>query len=60
LKQWRIRETTHPSFILGRTVTIHFKDREIGIVGEIHPQVLNKFELKNPAGAFEINLEEIM
>ncbi len=60
LKLWRIRETTHPSFILGRTVTIHFKNREIGIMGEIHPQVLNNFELKNPAGAFEINLEEIM
>jgi len=60
LKQWKIRETTHPSFISGRTATIHFKDREIGIIGEIHPQVLNNFELKSPASAFEINLEEIM
>ena len=60
LKQCKIRETTHPSFILGRTATIHVKNREIGIIGEIHPQVLNNFELKNPASAFEINLEEIM
>jgi phenylalanyl-tRNA synthetase beta chain len=60
LKQWKIRETAHSSFILGRTATIHFKNREIGIIGEIHPQVLNNFELKSPASAFEINLEEIM
>jgi len=60
LKQWKIRETTHPSFIAGRTATIHIKNREIGIIGEIHPQVLNNFELKNPASAFEISLEEAM
>jgi len=60
LRQWKIRETTHSSFISGRTATIHFKDREIGIIGEIHPQVLNNFELKSPASAFEINLEELM
>ncbi len=60
LKRWKTRETTHPSFILGRAVTIYFKNREIGIMGEIHPQVLNNFELKNPASAFEISLEEIM
>jgi phenylalanyl-tRNA synthetase beta chain len=60
LKQWRIRETAHPSFIAGRTAKIYCKNREIGVIGEIHPQVLNNFELKNPVGAFEINLEEIM
>ncbi|MFQ6086765.1 MAG: phenylalanine--tRNA ligase subunit beta [Candidatus Bathyarchaeia archaeon] len=60
LKQWKTRETTHPSFIPGRTATVHFKNREIGIIGEIHPQILNNFELRNPASAFETNLEEIM
>lgn len=56
LKQWETRETTHPSFIRGRTAKIYHKNRKIGIVGEIHPQVLNNFKLKNPIGAFEINL----
>lgn len=60
LKHSKIQETAHPTFIHGRTVTIRFKNREIGIMGEIHPQVLNNFELKNPASAFEINLEEMM
>lgn len=60
LKQWKIREAMHPSFIAGRAAKIYCKNREIGIIGEIHPQVLNNFELKNPVGAFEINIEEIM
>jgi len=59
LKHWKIRETTHPSFISGRTAKIYIRNREIGILGEIHPQVLNNFKLKNPVGAFEINLQEI-
>jgi phenylalanyl-tRNA synthetase beta chain len=59
LKQCKIREATHPSFIPGRAATIHSKNGKIGIMGEIHPQVLSNFDLRNPAGAFEINLQEI-
>jgi phenylalanyl-tRNA synthetase beta subunit len=32
----------------------------LGIVGEIHPEVLNNFELENPTGAFEIDLQKII
>jgi phenylalanyl-tRNA synthetase beta chain len=60
IKQWKIRESTHPSFIEGRTAKIYIRKKEIGIIGEIHPQVLNNFELKNPASAFEINLEKLL
>lgn len=60
LKNWIVRETRHPSFIEGRTASVRCENTEIGVMGEIHPQVLNNFELKNPASAFEINLEELM
>jgi len=60
LKECKIRATSHASFIPGRAVSIRFKNREVGVMGEVHPQVLNSFELKNPAGAFEINLEKVM
>ncbi|MEM3088354.1 MAG: hypothetical protein QXP20_04500, partial [Candidatus Bathyarchaeia archaeon] len=33
--------------------------REVGKLGEIHPEVLNNFELENPVVAFEINLDGI-
>lgn len=57
VKSWRISETAHPSFIEGRAATIHVKNRQIGVLGELHPEVLNNFELENPAAAFEIDLE---
>jgi phenylalanyl-tRNA synthetase beta chain len=44
----------------GRAATVSFKGTELGVVGEIHPEVLNNFELENPTGAFEIDLQTIV
>jgi len=59
LKRWEIKPVRHSSFIEGRTAAIYLKRREIGVLGEIHPEVLNSFELENPTSAFEIDIEEI-
>lgn len=59
LKRWEIKPTKHSSFIEGRAATIYLKRKEIGVLGEIHPEVLNNFELENPTTAFEIDIEEI-
>jgi phenylalanyl-tRNA synthetase beta chain len=59
LKKWTIKETRHPSFLQGRVATIYVKSRKIGVVGEIHPEVLNNFELENPTSAFEIDIQKI-
>jgi len=58
LKHWEIKPTEHESFIKGRAGAIFLKRREIGVLGEIHPEVLNNFELENPTTAFEIDMEE--
>ncbi|MCW3984799.1 MAG: phenylalanine--tRNA ligase subunit beta [Candidatus Bathyarchaeota archaeon] len=60
LNCWKIRETKHSSFIDGRAATISFKNKQIGMVGEVHPEVLNNFELENPTAAFEIDLETLI
>jgi len=60
LKHFEILEDKHPSFIEGRTAAVYAKRKNIGILGEVHPQVLNNWELKNPAAAFEVDLEEIL
>jgi len=60
LKLWEIKAVRHPSFLEGRTAAIHVKLKQVGVLGEIHPEVLNNFELENPVGAFEIDLEEIL
>jgi phenylalanyl-tRNA synthetase beta chain len=57
--KWRICESNYPNFIPGRVAVIYYEDREVGKLGEIHPAVLNNFELENPVAAFEINLDGI-
>jgi phenylalanyl-tRNA synthetase beta chain len=52
-------ETSHPSFIPGRCVSIKLGKKEIGVLGEIHPLVLQGFGLKMPVAGFEISVEEI-
>jgi len=59
LKHWEVKPTRHPSFLEGRTAAIYLKHIELGVLGEIHPEVLNNFELENPTGAFEIDTEDI-
>jgi phenylalanyl-tRNA synthetase beta chain len=59
--QWQIEPTIHPTFIEGRTGKIIIdNNQEIGIIGEINPQVLENWKLENPAAAFEINLQKII
>ena len=59
--EWQIKQTTHPTFIEGRTGKIIIdNNQEIGIIGEISPQVLENWKLENPAAAFEINLQKII
>ncbi|MDG6222214.1 MAG: phenylalanine--tRNA ligase subunit beta [Candidatus Bathyarchaeota archaeon] len=57
---WTVKEANHPSFLQGRAATISFDNVELGIVGEIHPEVLNNFDLENPTGAFEIDLQKVI
>ena len=59
--QYQIKQTTHPAFIEGRTGKILIEDnQEIGVIGEINPQVLENWKLENPAATFEINLQKII
>lgn len=58
--KWQIKEAKHPSFLEGRTAAIIINGKQLGVLGEIHPQVLNNFELENPTAAFEIDLEPLI
>jgi phenylalanyl-tRNA synthetase beta chain len=58
--EWQIKETTHPTFIEGRTGQITIDNQDIGIIGEISPQILENWNLENPTAAFEINLQKIL
>ncbi len=53
-------EKEHPSFLPGRTAAVVVGKKEIGLVGEIHPEVLENFELDLPAAAFEVDISEVL
>lgn len=57
---WQVKATKHPSFIDGRVGNIIVNKENIGIVGEIHPKVLEAWKLENPATAYELNVEKII
>ncbi len=54
-----IKESNHPSFIEGRIGSIVLNRKEIGILGEIHPAVLNHWGLKVPVAALELHLDSL-
>jgi len=60
ITNYKIKGVEHPSFLEGRVAKLNIKRKGRGRLGEIHPQVLNNFELENPVSAFEISLEETM
>jgi len=57
--KYKLIRTEHESFINGRVAEISIGGIKIGILGEIHPQVLENWNLEKPVIALEINLSEI-
>ena len=58
--EWKIKETVHPSFIEGRVGTTIVDGVDVGVLGEVNPQVLEAWKLENPVAAFEINIQKIV
>ncbi len=53
-----IEEAEHASFINGRAGQVLVNGKEVGIIGEIHPAVLENWKIEIPAAGFEIDLNE--
>jgi len=51
--------TTHPTFIDGRAADIVLDGEAVGVVGEIHPNVLVEHDLELPVAAFEFRLDAL-
>ncbi len=54
-----VEETNHKSYIEGRVGNIMLGKNIIGIIGEIHPQVLDNWQIKVPIVALELDLEQL-
>jgi phenylalanyl-tRNA synthetase beta chain len=49
----------HPTFIKGRVGRLQSHETEIGILGEIHPRILEEWRVETPVTAFELNLTQV-
>lgn len=45
---------------LGRTGVIKLNDKVVGIIGEVHPKIVNSLEISGRVGVFEINVDKII
>ncbi len=43
-------------FTAGRAARVHWNKKAVGVVGEIHPQVLENFKLEVPVAGFELEI----
>ncbi len=58
--KFEINPVKHNSFIEDRAGEIVFNGEPIGIFGEIHPEVLEKWVLERPVIGFEIEFERLL
>lgn len=58
--KYTLEETEDPRFIPGRTARILYKGRYVGIFGETHPRVLEKWGIQMPVTICEVDLDSIL
>ena len=56
---YNLEPIQHPSFLAGRVGSIMSEGKQIGVIGELHPEVLEHWQIAVPAVAFEIDLTEL-
>ncbi len=55
---YEVRPIEHSSFLEGRVAEFVSDGKSLGVVGEIHPEVILGFELEHPVAAFELDLKK--
>ncbi len=59
-KDIEFKESNDKLFIEGRAVNIHFNGKHIGVMGEVHPEVLSNFKIEYPVTLFELKVEKLL
>ena len=57
--KFALEPAINQSFLEGRVGSILIGGKDVGIIGEIHPQILQNWRLEDPVAAFELNLEKL-
>ena len=54
---YSLKEAEDPRFISGRCADIMYNNKQIGIMGEINPEVLDRWGIEMPCAAAEIDID---
>ena len=57
--EYEVKEIEHDSFITGRVARVYVNGKGVAYLGEMHPEVLENFELEMPVVGFELNLSDL-
>ncbi len=57
--QAEYKAVDHPTFVPGRAAEVFVASKKIGVLGEVHPEVLSNFGLTYPVALAELTLERV-
>jgi phenylalanyl-tRNA synthetase beta chain len=60
VKNWEVVPGNHPAFHPLRNGKIIMGGEEVGIFGEIHPEVINNYRIPGKVNLFEIDFENLL
>ena len=62
--KYELKPATHPSFLEGRTgeviAIVHGESTSVGLIAEVHPEVLERWGVTMPVAAFELSLSKLL
>jgi len=58
-REYEVEESTDVRFIPGRAAAIIYNGKQVGVFGEIHPEVLENWGITVPCTSGEIDLDEL-
>lgn len=58
-KEYSLEPIQHPSFLEGRAGRILVSGKHVGVIGEVHPEVLERWQIAMPVVAFDVNLSQL-
>ena len=60
MENWEVVPGNHPAFHPLRNGKIIMRGEEVGIFGEIHPEVINNYRIPDKVNLFEIDFENLL
>jgi phenylalanyl-tRNA synthetase beta chain len=58
-EEYSLEPVQHPSFLEGRAGRIVVAGHPIGLIGEVHPEVLERWQIAVPVVSFDVNLTQL-